>query len=446
MPKRFMQFFMPDAPAGSSGAAAVDTTIAPTGEIDPLTYEPPNEVDVQKWAEKEDDSAPPEGTTTAKPPVDDPTKVKPPEQKPPEAKPPEAKKPEPPKPEPAAQLRDRLKQLEEKSADLEKQLEAAKTDKRVDELNAKIADNDKKMAEVERQKIAAEKKLEAYNPHVNKRLAEMRSKFNDNFNDVLESVPSLKGDYQKLLDQYQELPHGKENYAEKLAEFKASLRERFEDDAPTAFDMIRKGVAFRRDYAKAADEVASESGKILFEEDRAKWESGHKNVETGYDKWFEPPADAESVDPFNTKLFLKKFEAEVIEPAERERVNSSIKGYVDRVFNGAQPRTAADFPGMPEEAARAEMNKINAQIESERASAPEVMAVCMKMAAYGRALIAQNATLRERLAAKNGSAPPDPTKEGVTKKKEGEGGAGDHDVLTMELPSAESIAAAIGED
>lgn len=449
--KRFMQFFAP-ADAGTS-AAPLDGPIADATTIDPLTYEPPAGEDILKYVEGADDAKPPEGTVkpapVAKPDAKPEDTNKPADDKKPAAdkKPADDKKPDATKTaddkSPAAQMRARIEELQTKNSDLEKQLGAAKSDTRVAELTKRIEENDKALASARAEQEQTQRKLLAHNPMVSKRLQDMRDAFNKEYAAAVELVPEMKGEYQHLLNEFGALPRDGADYADKLKAFRAKLKETYGDDTATVLDAIRKGHEFRKNHAAAADEVQRDAEKILFEAEREKWDTSNKRLESDYDKFFEPPADAATSDPLNTKLFMQNFEKDFVEPGEAKRVNTAIKAYVGEIFNGLRPRTPADFPGMDEKAAKGEMDKMNAAMAEKLALAPEVVATCMKFAAYGRALIAQNAQYREELAKYRKATPPDPTKKTGDDKKPAEGSTANLDEIQM--PSADEIAASIGE-
>ena len=348
---------------------------------------------------------------------------------------------------PADKLRDRLKQLRTEKEKLEGDLAAAKSDKRIDELSKKLETNEKAMADRQRELDSVSRKLLIHNPLVNKRLVELRDKFNSDYKSTIEVIPELEPHYRALVDEFVELPRGKEGYAEKLKAFRMKLKEQFGDDAATAFEAVRKGHEFRQTHSKLADEISRDAEKIEFQERRKSWDESHSRIETEYPKWFEAPADAATTDPYHPLLFLNEFE-KALDPKESSKVNNSIRSYVDRVFNGVQPRTKDDFPGMDDEGVQAELDKLEARVEKDRASAPALFARTLKIAAYFRPLIADIQRLRGLLKEKESAAPPDPTKNpGTTAadKDKPDGGNGADNLLEYEPPTPAEVAAGINE-
>lgn len=454
MKTRPMFFFANEGAAtgapGSSGAAAVTTTITPPAaagagdgggadDLDVLNYVPPSTDDISKFIQdgKESDAGP-VGKTEA-PKVEEKPAAKP-EEKPGEKPPAKSEEPAPP----AAQLRKRLSELEAEKTRLEGELSVAKSDKRVEELTNKLTAQEKAIADKEKAIAETERKLLVHNPLVSKRLVELRDKFNADYNSTLEIVPNLKGDYKGLVDEFASLPRGKDEYGQKLKDFRAKLREKFDDDAGTVFDAVRKGFDFMNNHAKLADEVQRDAERLEFEARNEEWSKSHESIDKQWNDWFTPPADAAATDPYNHNLFLQKFEAGM-DKAEVERVNGALKSFVDRVFNGAQPRTAKDFPGMTEAQVREELGNIESRVAKDREDAKRILAVGAKLLTYFRPFIADWQKMKARAEGKAEGAPPDPTGKSGVAAKPGTAAAEDEnsDIMDAEFKSAEEIAAEI---
>lgn len=431
--KRPSFFFAPvaEAPAGSSGGTAVAETITPAGDFDPSTYEPPDIGDVDRFIDSEGKGDAPIGKTTEKKPIEKRADEKPVEKE----KPADEKKPEEKK-EPAALLRNRLKELEAQIAEKEVQIQKKLADdelsaKQANELRATLAQKEAELAEQVKAAEAVQRRLEAHNPLVSKRLTEMSTKFNEEFARVTEIVPDLAADYRGLVDEFESLPRGKEGYSEKLREFRERLRDKFGDDASLAFEQVRKGVAFRGEYAQAAEKIQADAAGAIFGEQREQWQKSVDGINSKYDQWFTPPADAEANDPYNHNLFLKKFE-EAMPPDEVKKINENIKAYTARVFNGPQPRSKSDFPGMDDAAIQKAMGEIDSKAKAEREDAQRIFAVGAKLITYFRPLIAEWQKAKLRAGERSDGAPPDPT------RKDGQRPAGNGDTLEDALSSMPS--------
>lgn len=428
------------AAPGSSGAAALTAEISPTGDadgIDPLSYVPPSTDDLEKFikGDEGDDAKGPLGKEGEPPAKPDP---KAPVKKDPEPKVDPKPEPKPDDTAPASQLRGRLKQLEEEKTRLETELAGARSDKRVEELTARLAEKETAIAAKEKAVADAERKLMVHNPLVSKRLGEMSEAFNKDFASVSEMIPALQPNYRALVDEFEAMPRGKPEFAQAIKDFRERLRETYEHDANTVFEQVRKGVEFRRKYAETADEVQRDAESMIFEETKKQWQENTGKVEKQYDDWFKPPADAEANDPYNHNLFLQNFE-KAMPPEEVKRINGNIKAYVARVFNGPQPRTKADFPGMDDAAIQKAMGEIDSKSKAERDDAARIMAIGVKLITYFRPLIAEWQKNKARAGERTEAAPPDPTRKDGTRPA-----ANEEDVLNLEMPSPEDIAAAVG--
>lgn len=425
-----------EAPAGSSGGTAVAETITPDTGFDPSTYEAPDVGDIDRFIDSEGRGDAPLGKNAAAKPVEKKADEKPVVEKPADEKKPEEKKPDQQKEPPAAQLRNRLKELEAERDALNTKLEAAKSDKRVEELTAKLAEKEAAIAEKEKAVEAVQRRLEAHNPLVSKKLTAMSDKFNAEFQQVTEIVPDLSASYRGLVDEFESLPRGKEGYSEKLREFREQLREAYGDDAGLVFEAVRKGVAFRGEYAQAADAIQKDAAGAIFGEQREQWQKSFDAVNQKYDQWFTPPVDAEANDPYNHNLFLKKFE-EAMPADEVAKINANIKAYTARVFNGPQPRSKTDFPGMDDAAIQKAMGEIETKAKAEREDAQRIFAVGAKLITYFRPLIAEWQKAKSRAGERSDGAPPDPTRKG------GQRPASETSVDDFTMPSPEDIEQAI---
>lgn len=421
-----------EAPSGSSGSTAASDTITPDNGFDPSTYEAPDVGAIDKFIESEGRGEAPLGKNAGAKPAEEKKEVEKPVEKPADEKKPEEKKPDQQKEPPAAQLRNRLRELEGERDKLNAALEAAKGDKRVEELTAKLAEKEAAIAEKEKAVASVQRQLEAHNPLVSKRLTEMSKKLNADLEPTFEMVPDLERDYKGLIEEFESLPRGKEGYAEKLREFRDRLRDKFGDDAQTAFDAVRKGVQFRVEYGAAAAQIQADAAGAIFSEQREQWQKGNTRIEQDFAKWFEPPADAETTDPYNANLFLKKFREQMPADAVKE-MDTNLKGWVSRVFNGVQPRSKSDFPGMSDAQIQQEMSKIEERTKAEREDAPRIAAVAVQALWMMRPVIAEYQKLKQRVEAIGEAQPPDPT------RKDGQRPADDQTVDDFKFKSPEEI-------
>lgn len=408
--RRFPLFLEGDKESSGGGGTAVVDAPPPGGDtFDPLTYTPPGAEALQKFVEGTE-VTPPAGTVT---PLETPPKKEEPPVEPP-------KKEEAPKPvekkqkeEPASQLRGRLKELETEKTRLETELQAAKSDTRVTELTKKLEENEKRIAEREEALSEVKRKLSVYNPLAHEKLVTMRDEFNAEFKGWTEEVPALEPVYRSLVDEFAGLPRGTAEFADKLREFRGKIREDYSEDADLVLSAIKKGYEFRTKHAKAAEEIQRDGEKHEFESMKTRWQAQRDELDKEWAGYFTPPADAETVDPYNHQLFMKRFE-EVLPKEEVEKIDKNLKGFVDRVFNGAQPRTKADFPGMSDEQVKSELDAIEQRVASERKEAKRILAIGAKMLYYFRPWIADYEKLRARAAGRAEAQPPDPTgKDGV---------------------------------
>lgn len=445
-------FLAPDNGApGSSGAAAVAAPVTPPvvdaggggDTFDPLTYEPPNADDVTNFIKTEGDDdgkgplgkggqkeTPPADDDPAKAAADEAARKAADEKQKAEAA---AKKGGD---EPAKLLRERVKTLEADKATLEAKLAAATTDKQVETLTKQIAEKETAIAEREKKLTEMEQKLLLHSPHVAGKLKELEDNFNREYLQTLEVIPDLAQNYRSLVDEFEALPRGKPEYAEKLREFRNKIKEDYPDDVTAAFDQVRKGYEFRQNYSRTSKEVQENAQKIDFEGKSAAWKKEHDYVETNFEQWFEPPTDAAKTDPYHPLLFLKELEANIDEK-ERARINQNIKGTIDRVFNGIQPRTKADFPDMDDAAIQAELARLNQAGLAERQQFMRVAAISAKTLAYWRPFVAEFTRMRDRLKALGDGRPPNPAKgkDEASGTKTGEGGDPNAiDPLTYEPP------------
>lgn len=335
---------------------------------------------------------------------------------------------------PAAQLRSRLKELETelqtKTSDLQKQLEAARSDKRVEELTRKIQETEGREATARKEREEIERKLLVHNPLVSKKLAELRESYNREWSETMEVVPSLKPVFRQLLDEFADLPRGKEDYPDRLSAFKKKLREQFEDDQPAVFDALRKGLKFREDHSRMADEIQRDAANIEFTERRSAWEKESGEFEKEYPNFFEPPADAADKDPLNARLFMKRFESG-LPPEEIQKVDGNIKTFLNRLLYGAQPRQRSDFPELDDAAAVAEIKRIDSLVAEDRQKAKQLLPLALKFLMYARPLIAQVIKDRDVADKKRKAAPPDPTR---TPGSEGGVGSDPADVANYNPP------------
>lgn len=414
--RRFPIFFAGEGAGGGGGTAVLEKPITPPAvagaeDFDPMSYEPPSPDEVQKFVEGADLDMP-KGTVT---PLEKP-KTETPEVKPPEEKKEEQPKPAPKAPtekEPASQLRGRLKELETERDKLKTELEAAKTDTRIEELNKKITENERRVAEKEEALKKATRKLQVYNPLLAEPLVKLRDAFNVEYKGFVDEVPGLDRAYKGLLDEFEALPRGKDEYGDKLKEFRGRVRDEYGEDGQTVLDAIKKGFEFRKKHSHMAEEVQRDGERLEFEATRNQWQSQRDELDKEWAGYFAPPADAETVDPYNHQLFLKKFE-EVLPKEEVEKIDRNLKGFVDRVFNGAQPRTKDDFPGMSEEQVQQELAAMEERVGKERKDAKRILAVGAKLLYYFRPWISEYQKLRARAEGKAEAQPPDPTgKSGV---------------------------------
>lgn len=461
--REYMRFRMPDAGGGGGGASVVDPPAGGADEImDPLTYNPPAPADIETFLNAPEGTEPPKGTT-------DP------------AKPPPAKKEEPPVAKgtekdgaqkaaaekaaaekvatekaaadkkvaeakaaadkkagegPGAKnLREQLTKLETTNADLQKQLEAAKSDTRIADLTKRIEGNESAIKEKEAAIADRDRKLLIHNPHVAKPLNDLKEAFNKEHAGFIDAVPTLEGEYRAMLDEFEALPRGTAEYAEKLAAFRANIKEAFGDDHQTVYDALRRGLRFRQEYGAEFKKVQATAIEEDFKGRRGEWESAHKEIDTEFSKWLEPPADYETTDPLNPVAFMKKFE-ELMPADQVGRTNANMKRIIDLAFNGAQPKTKADFVGMDDAQIEQELAAQGKQVQEARALAKRTLAVGGKVLAYLRPILAEYAKMRDKIAELTKSAPPDPSK---TPGSESAGG-GEDDLLNYEPPAVSESA------
>lgn len=335
---------------------------------------------------------------------------------PPETKPAVEEKPQPDKPEekPLSVGASARKQLQAREAELaelrsqyaetQKALEAAKTDTRAQQLEAELK-------QIREEHAAVQRKLAAKDPYQAAKPQQMLKTFIQEVDAFVETVPGLnRKAYNALVDEFKALPRGTPEYADALRSYKEALGDQYGvAEIGPLFQQVLKGVQFDNQHAAAVQEAANDGGKAVFEEELGRWNSGKKQVEENWPKWFEAPADAALTDAFNANLFIKNWESEM-KPEDVAKVDKHLQTFVVNAMNGMQPLTRADFaPGMTDEQVEAELSKRGQEQEARRLDFMRAAAVSMKIAMYNKPALIELAQLRELNKARVKATPPDPT-------------------------------------
>lgn len=338
-------FLAPDDP-GSGGGGGVEAPTAPEASDDMISTQ---ELEAQLGA------AALEGAQAISPTPTPPTPTPPAQPKKEEpAKPdPQQAKPKKTKDENMAELRRQAEEREAARVAAEKERDDIKASRTSLETEKASLAKEIEALKSERQAIIDEreeirKQLLAIDAMQAPEIAELGKKFNAEISEVFEQVPALNSaKYNDLLRGYMSLPHGKEDFAEKHAEFREVLKEQFPDDWQEVNRAILRGVKHVREERELVKKIQGDSIGYQHKRNVSGWEEKAQHFDKLAPSFFHADESKRAADPYDPMLFIADYIKN--SPEEGKKLSEYMKQVTDFVRNtrlGPKPVTDADFAGM----------------------------------------------------------------------------------------------------
>lgn len=190
---------------------------------------------------------------------------------------------------------------------------------------------------------ANEKILNSRDPNSSPDVIALDESFSSKAAKAVAAFPDLQNNYSPLLQAFAQLPHGTEQYAESLREFKSKLSEvspDYEGQESVIIGYLQEGVEYHRERQKQVDAFAENSDKILYEHNMNNFNKLNENFNSRADSWFKPVEGIEKTHPDDATYLI----SQMIQTDDGlNNYSKKVDKFLRDAFEPDRPMRAEDF-------------------------------------------------------------------------------------------------------